>query len=338
MASEQQILRVTNNRQECCHVAGDIDFDKNNNLWLVTGDDTPAAGINGGGYGPFNDQLTDEQQVLRLTGATGGTYTLTWEGQTTAPIAFNATANDVDAALEALSNIAADEIQTSGGPANTANLNVFFRRAKAQKNQTQITINGAGLTGATAPTVANTTAAGGRLVPAAHRRRPSLDAQHQRPARQDRQGQGQGQHHRRRRQQGRLHRHRHRRVHDPGGQPVPARRWRSAGADQGEVYAMGFRNPYRIQVDSNDVAYVTDYSPDANTPQRGRGPSGVGRMEIVRKPSNYGYPLCYTPTLGYWKWDFHEFAPGHDDRRLHGRQPGAVRLLQAAAEHVPLGA
>ena len=27
MSTEQQILRVTNNRQECCHVAGDIDFD-----------------------------------------------------------------------------------------------------------------------------------------------------------------------------------------------------------------------------------------------------------------------------------------------------------------------
>ena len=42
---------VTNNRQECCHVAGDIDFDKHNNLWLVTGDDTPAGGIGANGYG-----------------------------------------------------------------------------------------------------------------------------------------------------------------------------------------------------------------------------------------------------------------------------------------------
>ena len=39
---------------------------------------------------------------------------------------------------------------------------------------------------------------------------------------------------------------------------------------------MGFRNPFRLQVDENDVAYVTDYSPDAQTPQRSRGPSGVG--------------------------------------------------------------
>ena len=91
------------NRQECCHVAGDIDFDKHGNLWLVTGDDTPAGGINAGGYGPFNSQKTDEQQTVRVTNATGGTFTLTFNGQTTAPIAFNATAAQVDAALEALS-------------------------------------------------------------------------------------------------------------------------------------------------------------------------------------------------------------------------------------------
>ena len=35
---------------------------------------------------------------------------------------------------------------------------------------------------------------------------------------------------------------------------------------------MGFRNPFRIQVDENDVAYITDYSPDSNTPTQFRGP------------------------------------------------------------------
>src|SRR4051794_29398063 len=67
LSSEQQILRVNNNRQECCHVAGDIDFDKTNNLWMTTGDDTPAAGIDANGYGPFEDQLLDEQQTVRTT-------------------------------------------------------------------------------------------------------------------------------------------------------------------------------------------------------------------------------------------------------------------------------
>ena len=58
---------------------------------------------------------------------------------------------------------------------------------------------------------------------------------------------------------------------------------------------MGFRNPFRIQVDSDNVAYVTDYSPDSNAPGALRGPAGTGRVEIVREPTNYGWPQCMTP-------------------------------------------
>ena len=58
LATEQEILRVPVNRGACCHVAGDLDFDTHGNLWMVTGDDTPAGGGNSGGFGPFNDQLT----------------------------------------------------------------------------------------------------------------------------------------------------------------------------------------------------------------------------------------------------------------------------------------
>src|SRR5689334_11950254 len=110
LSSEQQILRVSNNRQECCHVAGDMDFDKHNNLWLVTGDDTPAGGIKANGWGPFEDELTDEQQTVRVTNATAGTFTLTFNGQTTAALPYNATPAQVDTALEALSTIGANNI------------------------------------------------------------------------------------------------------------------------------------------------------------------------------------------------------------------------------------
>ena len=37
---------------------------------------------------------------------------------------------------------------------------------------------------------------------------------------------------------------------------------------------MGFRNPFRIRSTTSDVAYVTDYSPDSQTPQVFRGPAG----------------------------------------------------------------
>ena len=63
-------MRVHVDRGACCHVGGDIDFDEDNNLWLVTGDDTPAGGGNSGGWGPFNDMKTDETQAVRVINAT----------------------------------------------------------------------------------------------------------------------------------------------------------------------------------------------------------------------------------------------------------------------------
>ncbi len=321
MNSEQQIMKVPMNRQECCHVGGDIDFDKHNNLWLVTGDDTPAGGIRANGYGPFEDELTDEQQTVRVTNATGGTFTLSWNGQTTAPIAYNATREDVDAALEALSNIGAGDIQTSGGPVHTAIVNVFFRRALKGANQPLITAAGAGLTG-TSPTV---TAAMATPNNGALGATPAEGGMIQRPTGDDRRGTLNTNDLR-----GKLLRIK---VKDsdiaaadankadfgsggaytiPSGNLYPL----VAGAPQArtrpEVHSMGFRNPFRVQVDENDVAYVTDYSPDANTPQRSRGPSGVGRVEIVRHPANYGYPVCYKRDLGYYRWNFQEFLTAAD--------------------------
>ena len=93
---------MPNNRGACCHVAGDIDFDSKNNLWLVTGDDTPSGGGNSGGFAPFNDQLTNESQTITVSGATGGTFTLTFDGQTTAPIPFPLVNTAIEAALEGL--------------------------------------------------------------------------------------------------------------------------------------------------------------------------------------------------------------------------------------------
>ena len=136
LATEQKIIQVPVNRGACCHVAGDIDFDKNNNLWFVTGDDTPAGGGNSGGFGPFNDIKTVEQQSVRVTNATGGTFTLTYNGQTTAPLPFNATAAQTKAALEALSNIEPRDINVTGNAANAGNnfQTVWFDGPNAQKD------------------------------------------------------------------------------------------------------------------------------------------------------------------------------------------------------------
>ncbi len=57
------------------------------------------------------------------------------------------------------------------------------------------------------------------------------------------------------------------------------------------------------------MAYVSDYSPDSNTPQQFRGPAGTGRFEIVRAPANYGWPICYKTDLPYYRWDFNTSTP-----------------------------
>ena len=67
-------MRVPVNRGACCHVGGDIDFDKAGNLWLVTGDDTPSGGGNSGGFAPFNDMKTTEIQTVRRSTRRAGRH------------------------------------------------------------------------------------------------------------------------------------------------------------------------------------------------------------------------------------------------------------------------
>lgn len=82
---------------------------------------TTATGLTGGAstaavaQGNAGTNPVQETQEITVT-AGGGTYTISYAGQTTAPIAYNALAATVEAALEALSNLAPNEIAVSGGP------------------------------------------------------------------------------------------------------------------------------------------------------------------------------------------------------------------------------
>ncbi|MFG6446114.1 PQQ-dependent sugar dehydrogenase [Microbacterium sp. P07] len=55
LASEQKILDVEVQRGQCCHVGADIDFDADGNLYLSTGDNTPASTPGANGFAPNND-------------------------------------------------------------------------------------------------------------------------------------------------------------------------------------------------------------------------------------------------------------------------------------------
>ena len=92
-----------------------------------------------------------------------------------------------------------------------------------------------------------------------------------------------------------------------GGYTVPAGNLFRQGQalTRPEIYAMGFRNPFRFAVNrTNGDVYVGDYSPDAQTPDPARGPEGIGRWMIVRRPVNFGWPFCITPDKPYVDYDF----------------------------------
>jgi hypothetical protein len=97
-------------------------------------------------------------QTLTVTGSpTGGTYTLTFDGETTATIAYNATAAEVQVALEALTNIGTGNILCAGGPHPGTPITVTFQNDMGKRNVNQMTANSGGLTGGATPTVTPTT-------------------------------------------------------------------------------------------------------------------------------------------------------------------------------------
>ncbi|GAA1825092.1 ThuA domain-containing protein [Agromyces salentinus] len=61
-----------------------------------------------------------------------------------------------------------------------------------------------------------------------------------------------------------------------------------------EIYAMGFRNPFRFSVDqATGNISLADYSPDnGNDAPTTRGPAGIAEWNYITSPGNYGWPLC----------------------------------------------
>jgi hypothetical protein len=100
---------------------------------------------------------TNEAQTVTVSGdPTGGSFTLTFNGQTTAAIAYNATAAAVQAALEALPNVGTGGVTVTGGPLPGAAVTVTFTGELAGSAVPQMTSTAA-LTGGTDPAVAHAT-------------------------------------------------------------------------------------------------------------------------------------------------------------------------------------
>jgi len=117
---------------------------------------TPSIGVvetQQGGPG------VNEVQTITLTNAESGTFTLTYSGETTADIAYDAEASVVQTALEALATIGAGQVSVTGdvgGP-----WTVEFTGTLAETNVDMLTADDSGLSGSTAWVVVAVTHGGG---------------------------------------------------------------------------------------------------------------------------------------------------------------------------------
>ncbi|MDQ4054050.1 MAG: ThuA domain-containing protein, partial [Actinomycetota bacterium] len=78
-----------------------------------------------------------------------------------------------------------------------------------------------------------------------------------------------------------------------------------------EIYAMGFRNPFRISVDpETGYVYVGDYGPDSGGADPNRGPGGQVEYSVLRGPGFYGWPYCTGDNDAYRDWNFETQTAG----------------------------
>ncbi|MFM9371324.1 PQQ-dependent sugar dehydrogenase [Streptomyces sp. Da 82-17] len=102
-------------------------------------------------------------------------------------------------------------------------------------------------------------------------------------------------------------------VADDGSYTVPDGNLFAKGTEKTrpEIYAMGFRNPFRMSVDKpTGTVYVGDYGPDSGTADPKRGPAGQVEFARVTKPGNFGWPYCTGKNDAYIDYNFADQTSG----------------------------
>ncbi|MEU3132499.1 ThuA domain-containing protein [Streptomyces sp. NPDC006854] len=132
-------------------------------------------------------------------------------------------------------------------------------------------------------------------------------------------------------------------VADDGSYTIPEGNLFEPGTDRTrpEIYAMGFRNPFRFSVDrATGTVYVGDYGPDAGAADPGRGPAGKVEFARVTKAANFGWPFCVGDNEPYIDYDFATSTSGaaFDCAAPKNESPhntGLVDLPSAEAAWIP---
>ncbi|MFJ4753622.1 MULTISPECIES: lectin [unclassified Streptomyces] len=108
-----------------------------------------------------------------------------------------------------------------------------------------------------------------------------------------------------------------------------------------EIYAMGFRNPFRMSVDrATGIIYVGDYGPDSGTASPSRGPAGQVEFNRVTKAGNFGWPYCTGRNDAYVDFDFATGTSGSRfdcaaPRNTSPRNTGLTELPPAQPAWIP---
>lgn len=123
--------------------------------------------------GTILGELTGNNEQQTLTGSgtiSGGTFDLTFGGQTASAIPFNVNAATLQTTLEGLSTIGAGNIAVTGGPITGAGVFTFtFQNDLGNTNVAQMTVNPAALTGGGTAAMA-TTVAGSAGTPGTYKK------------------------------------------------------------------------------------------------------------------------------------------------------------------------
>ena len=97
----------------------------------------------GAGTGSGNESVS----LIKSGTVSGGTFTLSYDGETTAAIAYDATAGTIATALKALSNIGDNDVAVTGGPAPSTAVVIEFVGALAHANRSNLTLDNTSITG-----------------------------------------------------------------------------------------------------------------------------------------------------------------------------------------------
>lgn len=108
--------------------------------------------------------IKQEVQTITMSGTpTGGTFTLNYDGHTSADLVYNSTSAQVQSALEGLATVDTNNVICSGGPFPASAIIVKFQNILLGTNAKPITASSTGLTGGTSPSISVETTTQGSL-------------------------------------------------------------------------------------------------------------------------------------------------------------------------------